>query len=721
MQTRVIERTPPRVHAMLGRSLLAVLGAILGVLVVAIGVCEWIGWPFLRSPIERLIEKQVRRDVSFGDDFRLSLFGGLRLSSESFSIGPPADLPPGAPTEFLQTNDVELKLPYATLIGPLRGSEEPLRVTSLSVAQLSANLWRSEDGKANWIFGTGEEEAGKPVVLPQFDRLVVREGRIRIDDAPSSVHAVVDLSTEEGALVGEKAGLKASARGTYDGRPLRAQLTSSGRLPRAHSSADRPLPVALKVEARGAKLDFEGQAADVLHLESLRGDFALSGPTLAVVGDTIGLTLPNTPAFDMKGKVRKTGLVWEADVDAFSVGDSELSGEFTYDPQKQPPLLSGALRGDRLVLADLAPAVGAPPNVDKGKNGKGKAAAKAKPNGAKDSAKAGNGEVLPERSFDIPSLKAMNASVEVDLKRLDLPSDALRSIAPLHAQLTLDDGVLKLDRLSATTAGGQVRGVLSLDANRQPPLWTADIGWSGVDLAQWITLRNGDTKEAKPQPYITGTLSGKAKVGGRGRSTAQILGSLDGQTFMWIRDGTLSHLLVEAMGLDIAQGLGLLVVGDDPLPLRCAVAQLKADAGLVKTDLVLLDTPDSTVLVEGTVSLAKEQLMLTLRARPKDFSPLTVRAPVHITGSFERPDVAPDAKTLGLKGAAAALLAAINPLAALIPLMDPADPATRQCADVLASVRGGGLSNGKPKPKREPKPKARAEARDLEPIRKPVQ
>ncbi len=692
---------------MLGFGVLAGLGVLVAVLVATIAVCEWIGWPFLRGPIEKLIEKQVRRDVSFGDDFSLRVFGGLRLSSDSFSIGPPRDLPPGAPTEFVQTNDVELKLPYSTLVGPLRGSEEPLRVTSLSVAQLSANLWRGEDGKANWIFGTGEEEVGKPVVLPQFDRLVVREGRIRIDDAPSSVHAVVDLSTEEGALVGEKAGLKASARGTYDGRPLRAQLTSSGLLPLAHSAPDKPLPVALKVEARGAKLDFEGQAADVLHLESLRGDFALSGPTLAVVGATIGLTLPNTPAFDMKGKVRKAGVVWEADIDAFSVGDSELSGEFTYDPQQQPPLLSGALRGDRLVLANLAPAVGAPPNVDKGKNGKGKAAARAKPNGTKDKARAGNGGVLPERSFDIPSLKAMNASVEIELKRLDLPSDALRSFAPLHAKLTLDDGVLKLDRLSATTAGGQVRGALSLDSNRQPPRWTADIGWSGVDLAQWITLRNAATKEAKPQPYITGTLSGKAKVGGSGRSTAQVLGSLDGQTLMWIRDGTLSHLLVEALGLDVAQGLGLLVVGDDPLPLHCAVAQLKADSGLVQTELVLLDTPDSTVLVDGSASLAKEQLKLTLRARPKDFSPLTVRAPVHITGSFENPDVAPDAKTLGLKAAAAALLAAINPLAALIPLMDPADPATRQCADVLDS----GVASGQPKSKREPKPKARAQAR----------
>ncbi len=695
MQMRVVERTPSRgVRAMLGRSVLAVLAAIVAVLVLAIGICEWLGWPFLRGPIENLIEKQVKRDVAFGDDFRLSLIGGLRLSSDSFSIGPPAEQAPSSPSEFMQANDVELKLPYSTLIGPLRGSEEPLRVNSLSVAQLSATLWRGEDGKANWLFGSGEE-SGKPVVLPQFERLVVREGRIRIDDAPSSVHAVVDLSTEEGALVGEKGGLKASARGTYKGRPLRAQLTSSGLLPLAQSTAEKPLPITLKVEARGAALDFEGQAADLLHLESLRGDFTVSGPTLAVVGDTIGLTLPSTPAFDMKGKVRKSGLVWEADIDSFAVGDSKLSGEFTYDPQKEPPLLSGALRGERLVLADLASAVGAPPNVAKKEKRNGKGAAAPKSNASKGNAKTGNGDVLPERSFDIPSLKAMNASVEIELKRLDLPSDALRSVAPLQAQLTLDDGVLKLDRLSATTADGQVRGALSLDSNRQPPLWTADLGWSGVDLAKWITLRNDDTKEAKPQPYITGTLSGKAKVDGSGRSTASVLGSLDGQAFMWIRDGTLSHLLVEALGLDIAQGLGLLAVGDDPLPLKCAVAQLEAEDGLVKTGLVLLDTPDSTVLVDGSVSLAKEQLNLTLRARPKDFSPLTVRAPVHITGSFEHPDIAPDAKTLGLKAAASALLAAINPLAALIPLMDPADPATRQCADVLEGGRAPAAAKGK--------------------------
>ncbi|MCO5100644.1 MAG: AsmA family protein [Burkholderiaceae bacterium] len=702
---------------MLGRSVLAALGVLAAVLVVAVAVCEWLGWPFLRGPIEDVIEKQVGRDVSFGDDFRLSLIGGLWLASDLFTIGPPSDRPAGSPSDFVRANDVELRLPYSTLIGPLRGSTQPLRVTSLSVAQLSANLWRAESGEANWIFGSGEER-GKPVVFPQFDRLVVREGRIRVDDAPSSVHAVIDLSTEEGAQEGaqegEKGGLKASARGTYAGQPLRAQLRSSGLLPLAQSTAEKPLPITLRVQARGASLEFEGEAADILHLESLRGKFALSGPTLAVVGETIGLTLPDTPAFDLKGNVRRSGQVWEADVASFSVGDSELSGEFTYDPQKEIPLLSGALRGPRLVLADLAPTVGASPARGRNDDGKGKRKnnRRAEADGTavpKADASAHSGNVLPERGFDIPSLKAMNASVEVDLKRLDLPGDALRSIAPLRAQLTLDDGVLKLERLSATTADGQLRGTLSLDANRQPPLWSADLGWSGVDLAKWITPRNADTKEARPQPYVTGTLSGNAKFAGSGRSTASILGSLDGQVFTWVRDGTLSHLLVEALGLDIAQGVGLLAVGDDPLPLHCAVAQLQAKDGVVETQLVLLDTPDSTVLVDGSVSLAKERLDLTVRARPKDFSPFTVRAPVHITGSFAQPKIVPDAKTLGAKAAAAALLAAINPLAALIPLMDPADPATRRCADVLASGGKGGE-----------KPRARAPARGAAPVRKPA-
>ncbi|WP_395142281.1 hypothetical protein [Schlegelella aquatica] len=59
---------------------------------------------------------------------------------------------------------------------------------------------------------------------------------------------------------------------------------------------------------------------------------------------------------------------------------------------------------------------------------------------------------------------------------------------------------------------------------------------------------------------------------------------------------------------DIAESLGILVRGDESLPVRCAVAQFTARDGHLKTEVGLIDTPDTTLLVEGTVSLRQERL-----------------------------------------------------------------------------------------------------------------
>ena len=52
---------------------------------------------------------------------------------------------------------------------------------------------------------------------------------------------------------------------------------------------------------------------------------------------------------------------------------------------------------------------------------------------------------------------------------------------------------------------------------------------------------------------------------------------------------------------------------------------------------LVLDTEDSTLWMEGRLSLASEQLDLRLRVAPKDFSPLSLRTPVQISGSLADP------------------------------------------------------------------------------------
>ena len=142
---------------------------------------------------------------------------------------------------------------------------------------------------------------------------------------------------------------------------------------------------------------------------------------------------------------------------------------------------------------------------------------------------------------------------------------------------------------------------------------------------------------------------------------------------MKLVNGSVSHLAIEAAGLDVAQSLGVLIKGDDALPVLCTVADLRVEKGILKPRVLVLDTTDSTVWVDGSLSLATEALDLRLLVSPKDFSPLALRSPVHLKGTFANPDVSIDKAKLGQRLGAAALLGLLNPVAALIPFFDIGD------------------------------------------------
>ena len=120
----------------------------------------------------------------------------------------------------------------------------------------------------------------------------------------------------------------------------------------------------------------------------------------------------------------------------------------------------------------------------------------------------------------------------------------------------------------------------------------------------------------------------KTKASGAGNSTAEIIAHLDGQALLQVHEGTLSHLLTELAGLDVAQALGVFIRGDRPLPLRCARLDLVIQQGIVQPRLAFLDNDDSSMTMGGKVDLRDESLDLRVTVQPKDFSPLTLRAPI---------------------------------------------------------------------------------------------
>ena len=662
------------------------LFGIFALIVALLGLCETTGWSFVRGPLSRALGNGLARDVEFGERFELRLFGSVHLRSDSIRVGSPVGAPllhdrQGQPQPFLDARDIALALPYSTVIALLRGERAtPLHVRSLDVALLDLGLARRADGSANWQIGGAERPDGAAVL--RIDRLAVGKGHLRLDDERSRLVLDATLQTHEGAAAATPdgtpaGGLEVSAVGSYRKSPLKARLRSIGLLPLAALADQRntpTVPITLEIEVGSTRVQLDGRVADLLHFAALDAQVRLTGPSLASISDALGVTLPSTPPFSMQGRLRKDRTVWQADVAELAIGSSRLKGEFGYDPRPQTPLLTGRLAGARLSLPDLAPAFGAAAGSA--------AAAERTPT-----------RLLPQRQFDIPSLRAMDADVTVRLDRVDLGTARLDTLAPLDGRVILRDSVLSIEQLVARASGGELRGNLSLDARQKLPRWQGDLRLSGVRLEQFVKPRNPRTdarRAAQPaaaaasEPgFISGVLGGRAKLQGTGNSTAAMLGSLDGSTELWVHNGRISDLLVQLAGLDLAEAFGVVMAGDKGLPMRCAVARLAIAGGVMRPEVAVLDTADTTLTATGSISLADERLALVVTARPHDMSPLAPRSPLRIEGSFAQPQVRLDAGKIGLRLAAAAALTAVAPLAALLSLADLGEPDRAVCEQAL--------------------------------------
>jgi len=294
--------------------------------------------------------------------------------------------------------------------------------------------------------------------------------------------------------------------------------------------------------------------------------------------------------------------------------------------------------------------------------------------------KKGPTRVLPDKQFDLPSLRAMNANVNVKLARFESGTAILQAAEPLNARIVLQDGVLELRDIDARVARGQVAGNMKLDGRGPQAKWQARLRVGGVHLEQWLNLerKNG-------QRWVTGLMGGRIALDGEGKSTAELLASADGRMVLYWTDGTISHLIVEAAGIDIAQGLGMLVRGDEPLEVYCGVADLQVKDGVVTPRPMVIDTKDSVVLVDGGMSLATERLALTAKVDPKDKSPLTLRTPLNIQGTLGDPQLSLQKAPLLRKLLPAAVLGvAVAPLAAIVPLIDLGEDADPESLKALS-------------------------------------
>jgi len=587
-----------------------------------------------------------------------------RLSADRLSFANPAWA--GRP-QMVVAERVELGIALAPL---LRGQLE-----LHDVRALRPDLWLEQQGERhNWYLDTQQSDGSRAMKI--VGALQVDEGRLAFVDAEERTRVEATLQTTA-ASGSAGARLKATASGRLRGMALKAQAAGDDLLA-LRSGDDRPYAFELDASLDATKVSVHGSIRTPTDFRAADLKLAVSGPSLGDWYRIAKVGLPETPPYRTAGRLRYDGAAWTYDDFTGTVGRSDLAGRIVFEPRESRPAqrrprVSGTLVSRSLDLRDFGPSVGKPAAAG--------ARAAPSPAAAASSAETRR-RVLPQQRFDAERWGSLDADLQftgASVRNLGrFPLDDLKF------RLQLDDRRLQLDPLSLKAGGGTVSGNLKIDGAQQPMRAEIDTQWRGLKLDELLP-QTANSRSA------FGTLNGKARLSGQGQSFAQMLGSAQGELQLAMGRGRVSNLLVELLDLDAFEALTFLVRGDKDVTVRCAVIDAAFERGVMTPRTAVFDTTDTYVQATGRVDFAQEQLALRVTPLPKDRSPLSARVPFDVTGSFAQPSVSPDKTQLAVRGGGAILLGLLNPLAALIPLIETGPGKDADCAGLTALARKDGV------------------------------
>ncbi len=651
----------------------ALIGVLIAIAVLAAAVAWVVQSAWLRGLLERQLENMTGRDVSIGR-LDIDIRSCLRIEATDLRIANPDWARTG---QLIDARYLRACLAWLPLfIGRAH-------VESLGLADAELGLERDGE-RATWAIGK-EQKEDKGEAPPVINNVRISNTLIHYRD--TNLQTELDVRAEGGTS--ENPNITLHAAGKVRNAEIKAVLNTPAALP----SSDAPVVVSAAFTIGHTTAAAAGRLSS-LGVDGIEVLLTIAGDDLSDL-NRLGIALPESPPYALRGRLRNADHVWSLEPFEGRVGDSDLSGRLAYAVKEPRALLTAEVNSKLLDLDDLGPLVGAPPKTGSGEKASPKQ--KKQADEIKDS-----GNVLPDKPLGMEAWGRLDADVRLRAEQVKRP-DAV-PINALAAHLKIDDSTLRLQPLNFEIAGGTVAADIVLEAKAKPPQATANFDVRKIDLAKMLP-------EITAQEVAVGTLFGRAKFKSQGVSIAQLLGRADGDLTLMINGGQMSALLLEAAGLDIAEVVKFLTIRGKPVPLRCAIADLHVADGIAKSELFVIDTQDTVFIGEGYIDMGKERLDITIHPRPKDQSILALRSPLHIEGRFKEPSAGVKAGPLAAKGAAAVALGLVNPLLAIIPLIETGPGENSDCGEFSRRVRQSPQKNAPSSNKRE-KQRAAGEAKN---------
>ena len=629
------------------------LGSIFLLLVIIALLITVIGWNWLRGPIERAALAKTGRALAINGDLTIKLAWPLPiLRAEKVTFANP---PWAKQAQMASTDAVQITLNLPQLL------RKQITIPEVSLENPVVSLEQGLSGRKNWLLDLQQQDEGARL---DIGRLSLDKGKLSYDDAAEKTSLRADVSTASGDAL--RSDLSFSVLGQYKGIATKAQGSGGPVL----ALRDQSLPYPIKVNATLGQTvaAANGTITGLLTATALDMRMNLRGASMEQLYPLLGITFPVTRAYATEGHLVRVGTLWRYDKFSGRVGDSDIAGSLQVDTARERPTLTADLTSNILDLEDLAPMIGSAPEPTD-KKVAGVAATKAPPP---------SNRVLPEIPFKADRWDSVNAKVSLRAKTIrrvmQLPLEGL------NAQMSLQDSVLTLEPFNFGLAGGQINTAISLDGRKNPIQARAKVKVRKVLISK-LFPESGLTKTG------IGQINGDFDLAGTGNSVGRMLATSNGSVAVVVAGGEISQLMMEKVGLHLWEILRLNITGDKLVKLRCAVADFDVKQGNMQTRALVFDTEVTTILGTGNIDLGQERIDLTLNQKTKNTSPLALRTPILVRGSFAKPVAEIDKGPLALRAIGAVVLGTINPLLALLPLIDAGPGRDSDCGQLIDEAK----------------------------------
>jgi len=615
---------------------------------------------FLRGTIAQKVADGTDRSFAIDGDIWLYWLQGPRVTIDGLKMGNPS----WASTPIMATIDhIDAPVSLGNLL------RKRFVLPSITVEKPVINLEEAPDGKRNWYFDRQQSDSSTSVVV---EEVTLDHAHVGYVEKAKDTDVRIELASIGGQDIGTNGGgstngIAATATGKYNGLKLDASVKTGDVL--KLKNKDTPFPFDIKAQLGSTHATAVGTVTDPATLKAADLKVSLAGGSLGELYRIVGVGLPETPPYSTSGHVVVANGVYRYDDFKGRFGTSDIAGSIAFEKREKRPFVSGTLVSNALDLNDFQPMLGkqpepakAPENVDATKPKK----------------------LLPQQTFDATKWNSLDADVRFTGKQIknagSIPFDNLS----IHA--TMQDRVLSFTPLSFGFAGGTMGGNLRFDGSGEPMHATVDVRFADLELSK-LSPKLTDGSKAS-----LGRLNGVVKIDGRGSSIAAMLGSGNGEAQIAMGRGESSTLLLEAVGLQGPQVVRYLL-GDRESKIECMLMDFKVKDGTADAQTSLVDTDINVIALTGSVDFKNEQLDLKITPLPKKKSIVVLRTPFYVTGAFADPSVHPDLGTLAARAGGAVALGIVNPLLALIPLIETGPGEDADCAALLAKVRSAPVRN----------------------------